>query len=104
MPASLLSITDRHRPDTMTALLRDERVMRACAFIDSGAERFTAEHVRICEIPAPPFKEQERARYFAARFAELGLADVHTDSEGNVIGFYRGETEQPLLVLSAHLD
>jgi len=104
MPASLLSIADRYRPDTVATLLRDERVARAFAFIDSAAERFTAEHVRICEIPAPPFKEQERARYFAARFAELGLADVHTDSEGNVIGCYRGEAEDPLLVLSAHLD
>ncbi|MGH9850046.1 MAG: M20/M25/M40 family metallo-hydrolase, partial [Blastocatellia bacterium] len=43
-------------------------------------------------------------RYFAARFTELGLSDVHTDSEGNVIGFYRGQSDEPLLVLSAHLD
>ena len=104
MPATLLSIGDRHRPDTVATLLRDESIAHAFAFINGAAERFTAEHVRICEIPAPPFKEQERARYFAARFIELGLADVHTDSEGNVIGFYRGQTEEPLLVLSAHLD
>jgi acetylornithine deacetylase/succinyl-diaminopimelate desuccinylase-like protein len=79
-------------------------VAQAFAFIDSSTSRFTAEHIRICEIPAPPFKEQERGRYLAARFNELNLSDVHTDSEGNVIGFYRGEAEQPLLVLSAHLD
>jgi acetylornithine deacetylase/succinyl-diaminopimelate desuccinylase-like protein len=85
-------------------LLRNNRIARAFDFIDSSAARFTAEIIRICEIPAPPFKEQERGRYFAARFAELGLADVHTDSAGNVIGFYRGQSEEPLLVLSAHLD
>ena len=78
--------------------------MRAFNFIDSSQSRFNAELIRICEIPAPPFKERERGSYFAARFTELGLADVHTDSEGNVIGFYRGESEEPLLVLSAHLD
>jgi tripeptide aminopeptidase len=104
MPASLLSLADRPRPHSVAALLRDARVARAFAFIDSAAERFTTEQIRICEIPAPPFKEQERARYFAARFTELGLTDVHTDSEGNVIGFYRGEAEEPLLALSAHLD
>ena len=104
MPAPLLSITDRYRHAAISGLLRDERVTRAFAFIDGASDRFTAEHIRICEIPAPPFKEQERARYFVARFIELGLADVHTDSEGNVIGFYRGEIEEPLLVLSAHLD
>lgn len=104
MPASVLSFADRHHPDNVATLLRNERVAHAFAFVDGAAERFTAEHIRICEIPAPPFKEHERARYFAARFTELGLADVHTDSEGNVIGFYRGQTEEPLLVLSAHLD
>ena len=104
MPASILSITDRHQPNSLATLLRDESVQRAFAFIDHAAERFTAELIRICEIPAPPFREHERGRYFAGRFAELGLSDVHTDSEGNVIGFYRGEAELPLIVVSAHLD
>ncbi|MGE0885175.1 MAG: M20/M25/M40 family metallo-hydrolase [Blastocatellales bacterium] len=104
MPASIISIADRFRSASVADLLTDECVGKAFQFIDSSAVRFTAEHVRICEIPAPPFKEQERGRYFAARFNELGLSDVHTDSEGNVIGFYRGERDQPLVVLSAHLD
>lgn len=104
MPASIISIADRFRSASVADLLTDECVGKAFQFIDSSAARFTAEHVRICEIPAPPFKEQERGRYFAARFNELGLSDVHTDSEGNVIGFYRGERDQPLVVLSAHLD
>jgi acetylornithine deacetylase/succinyl-diaminopimelate desuccinylase-like protein len=104
MPASIISIADRFRSQSVADLLRDDLVGQAFAFMDSSAARFTAEHVRICEIPAPPFKEQERGRYLAARFNELNLSDVHTDSEGNVIGFYRGEAEQPLLVLSAHLD
>ncbi len=104
MPASIISIADRHRPNPISDLLRNDRVQRAFDFIDSSAARFTAEHIRICEIPAPPFKEHERGRYFAARFAELGLIDVHSDSEGNVIGFYRGQSDDPMLVLSAHLD
>ncbi|MGH9767473.1 MAG: M20/M25/M40 family metallo-hydrolase [Blastocatellia bacterium] len=104
MPASIINIADHRRPETIAELSRDARVARAFDFIDSSQARFTSELIRICEIPAPPFKEGERGRYFAARFAELGLADVHTDSEGNVIGFYRGESEEPLLIMSAHLD
>ena len=104
MAALIISIADRRPPQTIADLLADERIRAAFDFIDASASRFTAELVRICEIPAPPFKEQERARYFAARFIELGLAGVHTDSEGNVIGFYRGDTDHPLLALSAHLD
>lgn len=104
MPASIISIADRFRPLSIADLLGDGKVATAFEFIDSSSQRFTAELIRICEIPAPPFKEHERGRYFAARFNELGLDDVHTDSEGNVIGLYRGEREQPLIVLSAHLD
>jgi tripeptide aminopeptidase len=104
MPASLLSFHDRHRHESIAALMQHERVRRAFDFINSSSARFTAELIRICEIPAPPFREHERGRYFAGRFAELGLSDVHTDSEGNVIGFYRGEVDAPLVVISAHLD
>ncbi|MCG3159631.1 MAG: N-acetyl-lysine deacetylase [Acidobacteria bacterium] len=104
MPASIINIADHRRPETIAELLRDARIARAFDFIDSSQSRFTAELIRICEIPAPPFKERERGNYFAARFTELGLSEVHTDSEGNVIGFYRGESEEPLLVMSAHLD
>jgi tripeptide aminopeptidase len=104
MPASIIPISDHHPRKSMGELINNEQLRRAFAFIDASAPRFTSEHVRICEIPAPPFKEQERGRYFASRFAELGLSEVHTDSEGNVIGFYRGQSEGALLVLSAHLD
>lgn len=85
-------------------LLEKASLREAFGFIDASHERFNAELIRICEIPAPPFKEQQRGVYIASRFIELGLADVHTDSEGNVIGFYRGEAASPLIVLSAHLD
>ena len=104
MPASIVSIADRFRSTSVADLLEDTRLAEAFAFIDSSSVRFNSELIRICEIPAPPFKEQERGRYFAARFNELGLDDVHTDTEGNVIGFYCGEREQPLVVVSAHLD
>ena len=104
MSASIINIADHRRPETVAELLRDARIARAFDFINSSQARFTAELIRVCEIPAPPFKERERGHYIAARFAELGLADAHIDSAGNVIGFYRGESEEPLLALSAHID
>ncbi|MFN7926828.1 MAG: M20/M25/M40 family metallo-hydrolase [Blastocatellia bacterium] len=92
-------------PNLLPALLLgNEQVKRAFAFIDGAAAHFTEEHIRLCEIPAPPFQEQARGAYVARRFAELGLADVHADEIGNVIGLYRGATTSPLLVVSAHLD
>jgi acetylornithine deacetylase/succinyl-diaminopimelate desuccinylase-like protein len=89
---------------SILALQRDPNVQRARQFLLQSAAHLTAEHIRICEIPAPPFQEAERGRYLAARFAELRLADVHTDASGNVIGFRYGATNKPVLVVSAHLD
>jgi acetylornithine deacetylase/succinyl-diaminopimelate desuccinylase-like protein len=86
-------------------LRRDVRVQRAFRFIQQAAAQFTTEHIRLCEIPAPPFQEQARGQYVATRFAALGLTDIHIDSVGNVIGFYPGASAaSPLLVVSAHLD
>ena len=104
MSASIINIADHRRPETVAELLRDARIARAFDFIDSSQARFTAELIRVCEIPAPPFKERERGHYIAARFAELGLADAHTDSAGNVIGFIAARARSRLLALSAHID
>ncbi len=62
------------------------------------------EQVRINEIPAPPFKEEVRAREMERLFKELGLKDVRIDKEGNVIGVRPGEKPTPNVVISAHLD
>ncbi len=104
MAGTMLTFADRYHSPSAVELLRNERVRHACDFIHTHGREFTAELIRICEIPAPPFQEQARGRYFAQRFAELGLCDVHTDAAGNVIGVYAGASAQPLLVVSAHLD
>ena len=58
-------------------------------------------------IPAPPFAEAPRAQWLAARFQELGLAQVETDQAGNVHGtLHPGDTgtHTPVILLSAHID
>ncbi len=59
-------------------------------------------------IPAPPFGERARGRWFEERFQALGLNDVHTDDEGNVLGVFPSSSEaapdRNMLLLSAHLD
>lgn len=85
-------------------LLNRSQIQEAFRFIDSEIDNITNEQIRICEIPAPPFGEQERALYFQQRFTELGLSEVHIDQEGNCLGLRKGRRETPLLVISAHLD
>jgi acetylornithine deacetylase/succinyl-diaminopimelate desuccinylase-like protein len=74
------------------------------AFLERIEPETLDEQVRLCEIPAPPFEEKERAEYYRKKFVELGLQDVRIDREGNVHGVRPGRAAKPLLVFSAHLD
>ncbi|MGH9668493.1 MAG: M20/M25/M40 family metallo-hydrolase, partial [Terriglobales bacterium] len=69
---------------------------------ESGLRRWQMELTR---IPAPPFGEAARAEWLRARFAELGLEDVHIDPVGNVLGVCRGaEQGAKFVALTAHID
>jgi tripeptide aminopeptidase len=89
---------------TLEELSAVEGVQRASQYFESHATEITEEHIAICSIPAPPFGERERAEYLCARFRELGLSNAHLDEEGNCIALRRGQVDEPLLVISAHLD
>lgn len=62
------------------------------------------QQVSICEIPAPPFKEERRAAEMKKRFEALGLRNVRIDSIGNVIAERAGTGGGPVVVIAAHLD
>jgi acetylornithine deacetylase/succinyl-diaminopimelate desuccinylase-like protein len=62
------------------------------------------EQIRLCEIPAPPFKEERRGRALADAFRSAGLRNVRIDAAGNVIGERPGRAAHPNVVFSAHLD
>jgi len=53
-------------------------------------ERTLRDQVELTEIPAPPFGEQARGLHMAELFVEAGLAEVHTDEVGNVMGVRHG--------------
>jgi acetylornithine deacetylase/succinyl-diaminopimelate desuccinylase-like protein len=87
------------------AILNNASVIKALEDIKADDDRAFAEQKRITEIPAPPYKESQRAHYFLKRFVELGFKDASIDSEGNVIALRRGSGGgRPKLVVSAHLD
>jgi len=93
---------------SITSLLKSAHIRRAYHFIDGLQTELDDELVRICEIPAPPFKEEARARFVAQRFQEIGLSRVRSDEEGNVIAERPGLSSTlspgPRIVVSAHLD
>ncbi|HTV03255.1 MAG TPA: M20/M25/M40 family metallo-hydrolase [Luteitalea sp.] len=62
------------------------------------------QQIALCQIPAPPFKEQARGVAYRKAFEQLGLQRVRVDAVGNVIGERPGAGRGPHLVYSAHLD
>jgi tripeptide aminopeptidase len=85
-------------------LMNDPSVRAAMEAARRNEPRTLDLQARLCEIPAPPFKEEVRGRELARLFGELGLKDVRTDKAGNVIGVRPGKAAHPNLVFSAHLD
>ncbi len=77
---------------------------QASAFIRADYDRFVKELITLTEIPAPPFKEERRARAYLEMLRQLDLSDVEMDPEGNVMGIRKGAGGGPLLAVVAHLD
>src|SRR5580658_7124802 len=87
-----------------TALMNDPTIKAALEAIKRNEPHFIEEQVRICEIPAPPFKEDLRSQEFQRIFQSMGLMNVRIDKAGNVLGVRPGMAAHPNLVLAAHLD
>jgi tripeptide aminopeptidase len=85
-------------------IIAGEPFRKAAAALDAGHDRWVADTIAITEIPAPPFKEQARAKAFAEMLRARGLADVTIDQEGNVLALREGSAGGPVVVVSAHLD
>ncbi|HZW59562.1 MAG TPA: M20/M25/M40 family metallo-hydrolase [Woeseiaceae bacterium] len=85
-------------------LRADPRVQEALQHIVALQARSRRDLVELTEIPAPPFKEQARARRYAELLREAGLAAVRIDDVGNVIGRRPGRPGARVVALSAHLD
>jgi len=91
-------------PD-LEAILANPKIVKSLDDIKADDTRTFAEQKRITEIPAPPFKEKQRAEYYRQRMQELGFKDASIDGEGNVIALRKGTGGgRPKLVVSAHLD
>ena len=93
----------------VTALAAQRPVHAAFAWLHGNPLRIMNWQAQLVAIPAPPFGEQARSEWLAARFEEAGLSQVHTDAAGNVFGFLPAanlspESTGPVVVLSAHLD
>ncbi len=107
LAALTVAATAAQSPDArVRGILDSPKFTQAAAFIESDQDRFVRELVALTEIPAPPFKEQARAKAYMEMLRQVGLTDVEMDAEGNVMGIRRGSGPAggALLLVNAHLD
>ena len=90
--------------DVGSQLLREPAVKTAIDRLKNTEPQLLDDQVRLCEIPAPPFKEGRRAAALRQSFQSLGLKNVRIDRAGNILGERAGTAAGPHLVFSAHLD
>jgi acetylornithine deacetylase/succinyl-diaminopimelate desuccinylase-like protein len=88
----------------LEANLDHPAIARALEALERDHDRIVAETIALTEIPAPPFKEDQRAAAFMKMLQQTGLTNVARDAEGNVMGLRRGSGTGPLVAIAAHLD
>jgi tripeptide aminopeptidase len=87
-----------------TSTINDPGVKRAMAAIQSWNSWIIDNQISICEIPAPPFKEQARGIEFRKRMIALGYPNTKIDTAGNVISERPGTGGGPTIMIAGHLD
>lgn len=86
-------------------LIDGPQFKQAAAFIEGDYDRFVKELITLTEIPAPPFKEEARAKAYLEMLRQQGLSDVELDAAGNAMGVRKGTAGAgPMLAILAHLD
>jgi tripeptide aminopeptidase len=88
----------------MAAMAARADVARALEELDRIQDRSIGDLIRLTEIPAPPFMEEERALAFAGMLREAGADSVWIDEEGNVLGLRRGTEGDRTVAIDGHLD
>ena len=93
----------------VTAIAAQRKVHAAFAWMHGNPKTILDWQIELCAIPAPPFGEEQRGLWLAARFHEIGLQKIGIDAAGNVLGYLPtphldAEHSGPLVVISAHLD
>lgn len=94
----------QHADDLGRELTTRPDVSAALDALRVDEPRLLEDQIALCEVPAPPFKEQARAERYSDSFREIGLVNVRIDREGNVLGERPGRAPRPHVVVSAHLD
>ena len=94
----MLATSDNETTSTYRALAASR------ARLAAHDDAIVRSQIAVAQIAAPTGEEDERAGWITRRFRDCGLADIHTDAAGNVIGRRPGARDLEPVVICAHLD
>jgi len=103
MPVRSLAPSYTPHQAQLSRLTDNARVRTALDWFTPNISWINDQQARLTEIPAPPFREAQRAGAVKELLAEAGLA-VNTDKTGNVIAELPGANEKEIVIVAAHLD
>lgn len=75
-----LPVCRQENRETVKEIFDNLRVREALDMIKKEQPKRVADQIALTEIPAPPFGEQERAKFFAQMLRDAGLTDVKQDA------------------------
>ncbi|MEO8025187.1 MAG: M20/M25/M40 family metallo-hydrolase [Bryobacteraceae bacterium] len=88
----------------ITELARQKSTATCLEWFSRERGWINEQHLRLCRIAAPTFREEQRAVWMAEQLRELGW-DAKLDRAGNVIATRGGgRRDAPLIAVTAHLD
>jgi tripeptide aminopeptidase len=83
---------------------RNVAVRRAYSYFEQTDAAALRDLIALTQIPAPPFKETERARRYAEMLRAAGADSVGIDEVGNVVAVRRGTQRGRIVAIAGHLD
>ena len=90
--------------ESLDTLAARPGVAEALQFFAREKRWIDDQHLTLCRIPAPTFREQQRAEWVSATLRSFGL-DARVDRAGNVVATLGEATRSaPLVAVTAHLD
>lgn len=85
-------------------ILASPSVKNAMDFLKVDESKTLKEAIFLSEIPAPPFREEVKAKAYLNLMRQAGISDARIDKEGNVVAVRKGVGNGPAIVIDAHID
>ena len=95
---------DKKYETEINALAKRPAVQSAFKLFTDAEPQTKKTLITLTEIPAPPFKEEARAKAYAAMMKEAGADSVWIDAVNNVLALRKGRSGKKTVVVEAHLD